>query len=246
MTEVSENLADTQHRYWFKRGLLCLFSLPVLILNGAFIGFTGLAKEAGLTLAQTEFMIATIWALPAKVVLVSAIASKSGLIATFIAVCLSSVRLMPMVVSIVPEMTVKKTRRSTLYVLSHFVAVTAWVMALERFKGVPKEYRTSFFGGLVLMLLTTNMVMAYITFQIVDDLPPALSAALVFITPLYFLFSLWGSARERTGNYAMVAGLALLPLFHHLWPDGDILGAGVVGGILAYLWGRTRTAKTKT
>ncbi len=211
-----------------------LLSMPALILNFAFIGYSSLAREAGFSLAETAFMVATIWALPSKVVLIGAVLSNSTLIATFIAVCLSAVRLMPMVVAIVPEMRTPKTRKITLYVLSHFVAVTAWVMALESFKSVPREYRTSFFAGLVSVLLASNLAMVFLTFQIAGAMPPLAAAALVFVTPLYFLFSLWGSAREKAGHYAMIAGLALTPLFHTILPQADILGAGIVGGVLAY------------
>ncbi len=234
MIETNENSSPNKTRYWFLRGLLCLFSMPVLILNGAFIGFSSLAREAGFTLIETQFMVATVWALPSKVVLIGAVMSKSTLLATFLAVCLSAVRLMPMVVAIVPEMRAAKTRKITLYILSHFVAVTAWVMALERFKNVPRDDRTSFFAGLVCVLLISNLAMVYLTFQVAEDMPPLLSAALVFLTPLYFLFSLWGSARERASHYAMFAGLVFTPLCHSIMPQIDILGAGIAGGALAY------------
>ena len=160
--------------------------------------------------------------------------SKSGLLATFVAVALSSVRLMPMTMAIIPEMRTKGTRRITLYALSHFVAVTAWVMALERFKHVPRERRTAFFAGLVLALLASNLVVVTLTYSAADNLPPIAAAALVFVTPLYFLFSLWGSARERASHDAMVIGLALTPLFHFLMPQADILATGLIGGVAAY------------
>lgn len=232
-----------QHWHWFRRGLACLLSIPALILMGAFIGFTGLARDAGFTLAQTEFMVFTIWALPSKVVLVGAVLAKSSLLATFAAVCLSSFRLMPMVVAIVPEMKTDKTRKRTLYILSHFVAVTAWVMAFARFPTVPKDYRTSFFAGLVTALVGSNMLLAVIVYQVADKLPPLVSAALIFITPLYFIFSLWGSARERASHYAMIIGFALTPLFHTFLPQIDILGAGISGGLLAYFAGRAARSK---
>ena len=80
------------------------FSMPGLILASAFVGFAGLAREAGLTLAETVFMTGVVWALPGKVVLVGAILSGASLPAAALAVALSSVRLMPMVVALVPEM----------------------------------------------------------------------------------------------------------------------------------------------
>ncbi len=243
MVESSQSAPENQHWHWFRRGLACLLTIPATILMGAFIGFTGLARDAGFTLAQTEFMVFTIWALPSKVVLVGAVLAKSSLLATFAAVCLSSFRLMPMVVVIVPEMKTEKTRKRTLYMLSHFVAVTAWVMAFARFPTVPKNYRTSFFAGLVTVLVGSNMLLAVIVYEVADDMPPLISAALIFITPLYFLFSLWGSARERASHYAMIAGFALTPLFHIFLPQIDILGAGIIGGLLAYFTARTAKAK---
>lgn len=225
---------------WFARGLLCLFTLPALILMGAFAGFAGIAHEAGFELSQVEFMVLMIWALPSKVVFISAVMGKSGLVATFIAVALSSIRLMPMTMTIVPEMKVEKTKGWVLYVLAHFVAVTGWVMALERFKSIPREYRTAFFAGLVTILLLSNMAVVALTYGSISSLPLILSASLVFVTPLYFLFSLWGSARERASHLAMVAGLALTPFFHWMVPQADILATGLVAGFGAYLLGKRR------
>ena len=240
--QLFSTISDT-NAHWFLRGVVCLASIPAIILMGAFVGFVGLARDAGFTLAQTEFMVFTIWALPSKVVLIGAVLAKSSLVATFIAVCLSSFRLLPMVVAIVPEMKTDKTRKSTLYALSHFVAVTGWVMAFDRFPKVPRAHRTSFFAGLVFVLLASNMALAVVVYQIADDLPPLVSAALIFITPLYFTFSLWGSARNSSAHYAMIAGLALTPLFHHYLPQVDILGAGITGGLLAYFTARVMRRK---
>jgi predicted branched-subunit amino acid permease len=222
--------------HWYRRGLARLFSIPALILMGAFTGFSGLARDAGFTVWQTEFMVLTIWALPSKVVLISAIMAKSSLIGAFIAVSLSAVRLMPMTVALVPEMRTPTTRKIVLYALSHFIAVTAWVMSMETFKNVPKPFRTSYFAGIATALITSNMCVVLILFKVADELPQIASAALIFVTPLYFLCSLWGSARERAGHYAMVAGLALTPVFHTLIPQGDILATGLAGGILAYVF----------
>lgn len=240
MSPTIDQLESGTSLYWFGRGLVCVFTLPALILMGAFAGFSGLARDAGFSLAQTEFMILTVWALPSKVVLTGAVTSGSSLFATFIAVALSSVRLMPMTMAIIPEMKTDKTRGWVLYFVSHFIAVTGWVMALERFGSIPRDKRTAFFSGLVAILLLSNMIVTAITFQVAGLMSPIYSAALVFVTPLYFLFSLWGSARELSGHLAMVVGLMLTPIFHWLLPQVDILVTGIVGGALAYLVGRIR------
>ncbi|WP_157019753.1 AzlC family ABC transporter permease [Mesorhizobium xinjiangense] len=221
---------------WFGRGAGAAFSIPGLILASAFVGFAGLAKEAGLTVVQTVFMVGVVWALPAKVVLVGAILSHASLPAAAFAVSLSSVRLMPMVVAIVPEMRTPKTRKWVLYALSHFVAVTSWVLALDRFRHVPRDMRTAFYAGLGGTLVLANMAVVTIVYIAAGRLPPAASAALLLLTPMYFLTSLWGSARERASHVAMVLGLALGPVFHLLVPEIDLLAAGVVGGVAAYAW----------
>ena len=242
-------MQDTNDRYdsasawhWYGRGLARLFSVPALILMGAFTGFSSLARDAGFSVWQTEFMVLTIWALPSKVVLIGAILAKSTLAGAFIAVSLSAVRLMPMTMALVPEMRSKNTSKFVLYALSHFIAVTAWVMSMETLKMVPRPYRTAYFAGIGSALMASNMCVVFIMFKVAQDLPPIASAALIFVTPLYFLCSLWGSVQERAGHYAMVFGLALAPVFHLIFPQGDILAAGLAGGILAYMLGRRKPA----
>lgn len=225
---------DDRLFYWFGQGAAAAFSIPGLILVSAFVGFAGLAKDAGLTLVQTAFMTAVVWALPAKVVLVGSILSGGSLIAAAFAVTLSSVRLMPMVVAMMPEMRSANTRPWVLYLLSHFIAITSWVIAQERFPRVPREARTVFYGGLGTTLLTVNIIVVSVVFLLAARLPAPVSALLIFLTPMYFLTSLWGSARELAGRLAMIFGLVLGPVFHLWFPGLDLMLAGVTGGAAAF------------
>jgi predicted branched-subunit amino acid permease len=233
MTETE----STQRQFsWYLRGVGAAFSLPMLMLVAAHVGFAGLAREAGLTLWQTVFMTGIVWALPANVVLVGAIIAGASLPAAAFAVALSSIRLTPMVVALVPEMRGLSTRPWVLYVLSHFVAVTSWVIAMQDLRGVPREMRTAWYAGVGGTLVLVNMVVVGVTFALAGDLPPIASAALLLLTPIYFLTSLWGSARERAGHIAMLMGLALGPLFHLWTPGFDLLAAGIVGGFAAFAY----------
>lgn len=225
---------DDRLFYWIGQGAGAAFSVPGLILVSAFVGFAGLARDAGLTLLQTVFMTAVVWALPAKVVLVGTILSGGSLLTAAFAVTLSSVRLMPMVVAIIPEMRTARTRQWVLYLLSHFVAVTSWVIALERFPEVPRPARTAFYGGLGTTLLAFNMIVVAAVFLLATQLPAPVSALLIFLTPMYFVTSLWGSAQDMAGRLAMVFGLILGPVFHLWVPGFDLMLAGFVGGVSAY------------
>jgi len=219
---------------WFLRGIIAAFSVPALVLFSAITGFAGLAREAGLTLPETLFMTAFVWALPGQVILVGGMLSGNSLIASAFAVSLSSIRMMPMVVAIVPEMRTDKTRKWVLYFLSHFVAVTSWVLALQNFRTVPHERRTAFYAGLGPTLILGSLIVTILVYAVAPKLPPAVSAGLFLLTPIYFLTSLWGSAREKAVHLGMIFGLAFGPVFHIFTPQFDLLGAGLSGGTVAF------------
>ncbi|MFZ2103576.1 MAG: AzlC family ABC transporter permease [Oricola sp.] len=239
MHSASHDLPDNGSALlWFGRGMRNIVSLPAVILMSAFVGFAGFARESGIDLMHAVFMTATIWALPAQVVLIAAINSGMALVPTFIAVTLSSVRLMPMVTTLVPELRAEKTRTVTLLFLSHFVAVTSWVMATERIGRVPRRFRTAFFAGFTVTLTSINTLIVGAVYEFATDIPAFLLGALFFLTPIYFLTSLWATARDQVVKFAMVFGLALGPVFHVLAPEFDLLLAGISGGVLAFLTGR--------
>jgi len=233
MLEQSETISQGAAA-WFFRGALSTVSVPLLILVSAFVGFAGLAHEAGLTMAETVFMTAVVWALPGQVVLVGSVLSGSSLAATAFAVTLSSIRLMPMVMALTPEMRGRSTRKWTLFALSHFVAVTSWVLAAERLPNVPRERRAAFYGGLGTTLVLVNMGVVVVVYLVAPHLPTAVSAGLFLLTPIYFITSLWGSARDHAAHYAMVLGVAFGPILHMIVPGFDLLGAGFVGGFGGY------------
>lgn len=238
MTTDTGRRSIQRRRAWFLRGMRMAFSLPGFILVSSFVGFAALAKDAGVTAAQATFMTGIVWALPSKVVLVGAILSGATLPAVALAVALSAIRLMPMVMALVPEIRDRQTPRWVLYVLAHCVAVTSWVLAMERVKLVPRPMRTSWYAGLGFTLIVVNMLVVLAVYAVADTLPSAVSAALLMLTPMYFLTSLWGSAREKAGYAALILGMVLGPLFHMLTPEFDLLAAGLTGGLLAYGWHR--------
>lgn len=230
---------------WLSRGVRRVLSLPALILMSAFVGFAGFARESGVELTHAVFMTAAIWALPAQVVLIAAIKAGTTIVPTFVAVTLSSVRLMPMITTLVPQLRSEKTRTLTLLFLSHFVAVTSWVMANQFIETVPRRFRTVYFGGFAVTLTIINSLIVAIVYAFAPAIPPTVLGALFFLTPIYFLTSLWATARDRVIKLAMVAGLALGPVFYTITPEFDLLLAGVVGGIAAFLFGRKLPAKEK-
>lgn len=203
---------------WLARGMRRIASLPAIILMSAFVGFAGFARESGVELEHAVFMTAAIWALPAQVVLIAGINAGMTMVPTFIAVTLSSVRMLPMVTTLVPRLRSEGTRTVALLFLSHFVAITSWVMASQFIETVPRRFRTVYFGGFAVTLTTLNIAIVAAVYSFSAAIPAFVLGALFFLTPIYFLTSLWATARERVIRIAMVVGLALGPLFYLVAP----------------------------
>lgn len=223
-------------RVWFFRGARAAISIPAFILTAAFVGYTGLAHESGITLGQTLAMTGLVWALPSIVVLTGAINSGMGIVPTAIAVALASVRLMPMSMALAPMLKVEgKTRRWSLLIASHFVAVTAWVYAMRNLPDFPRYGRLPFFLGFASTVSTFVFFMTGIAYLLVEQLPPIIAGSLVLLTPIYFACSLWGAARMVADKLALLVGLVLGPVFFLTFPGLDLLWTGLAGGTGAYL-----------
>ncbi len=221
--------------FWFVSGMRGITSLPALILMTSFVGFSAFAFESGITRGEAIFMTLSVWALPAKMILVGMMTSGAHIAACFLAVTLSSIRMMPMVASLVPEMRSQRTPTWLLLVLSHFVAITAWVFAIQRLKDVPREHRASFFAGFGITLTLTNTLIVAVCYGVVEAFPPLVSGALFMLTPVYFLASIWATARHLVVKLAFIIGVIGGPLMALVAPDFDVLYAGIGGGTLAYL-----------
>jgi predicted branched-subunit amino acid permease len=230
---------------WFVRGLSNVVSLPVLVLIAAQVGFTTLAREAGFSAGEVVLMTLAVWALPSQVLFVGLVGSGATLATVVVAVALASVRFLPMTMAWAPVVRTPATPQWVLLALSWFVAVTAWVFAMARLPALPREARLPFFAGFAMTLTASNMVAVYVAYETIGRLPAVASAAFVFLTPIYFLYAMWGAARIPADRLAMGLGLALGPVATALFPSLDILLAGLVAGTAAYLAGRIARARAR-
>jgi predicted branched-subunit amino acid permease len=219
---------------WFGRGARGIVSIPALILMTSFVGFGVLCRESGLTMGQAVFITASMWALPNQVLLVGAITSGASIFVAALAATLAAVRLMPMVAAWVPVIRGPRTPTWQLLVLSHFVAVTAWVFALLRLPKMPARQRVPYFAGFACTLTAANLAITAISYEVAGALPPVLAGAAFFLTPIYFLTALTAAARIAAERWAMALGVALGPALFAAGIGLDLLWAGLLGGTLAY------------
>jgi predicted branched-subunit amino acid permease len=207
------------------------------------LGFGGLAAQSGLPMNIAVTMTALIWALPSQVVLVGAMAGGLSIVAAAIAVSLSAVRLLPMTVALMPLLNAGRPSRLSLLAASHFMAVTPWVAAMRQMGDLPVQGRVWWFLGMGATLSATNTLATIVGFWGGSNLPPALSAGLVFLMPVYFLVSLTLAAKVRADYLALLFGLVATPLATIWFPEADLLIGGVGAGTLAYVIHRLTKAR---
>ncbi|MEQ1407818.1 AzlC family ABC transporter permease [Neorhizobium sp. Rsf11] len=237
--------SDRSALSWFFTGMRGMISLSALILMTSIVGFSAFALESGLTRAEAVFMSFAIWALPAQVILVGTMASGANIAACFLAVTLSSIRMTPMVASVIPEIRTRRTPTWALLILSHFIAITSWVFAITTLRNVPREYRAIYFAGFGVTLTTCGTLVVATFYGIASSFPPVVAGVLFFLTPVYFNASIWASARQPVVKLAFVMGVVLGPLLALVTPEFDVLYAGIGGGTIAYLIDRIRRKKKR-
>ena len=221
-------------RHAFFRGVLAAPSTPVVVVVATFVGFGALSRDIGLDLFQALFITGTMFALPGQVVLADQIVVGATLVTTIFAVTLTAVRLLPLTVSLMPLLRNASTSRLTQLVLSHFVSITSWLEAMRRLPPLPQHLRAAFFGGFAAALFTIVLAATLIGYVAAGQVPPAIAAGLIFVSPLYFYLSLLGAADTGIDRAALALGTILGPILFLVAPGFDLLLTGLIGGTLAY------------
>jgi len=212
------------------------------VLFGTYIGIGALAHDFGFSVTWAFLSTLLVWAGPAQVILISTLGAGANLIEVAIAVGLSSVRLLPMVVSLMPMLKAPGTPAWKLLLPAHFTAVSIWVEALRLLPQQPRENRIPFCNGLGCGYGVTATTATVTGFHLAASLPPLMSAALLFLTPVAFLMSTLRNSRMLVDRLSLAFGLVLGPLFAY-WQVGlDLMWSGIAGGTAAYLVNRFREA----
>jgi predicted branched-subunit amino acid permease len=220
--------------------------VPALILSTAFLGFGALTSQTGLSLLDTIFISVFMFALPGQVVLVDEIARGTSVLTAAIAVAATGVRLLPMAVVILPMIRERSAPKWLEIAVTYFVAVTMWVESLRRAPHIARPLRSAYCLGISALLVFVSASGAFIGFLLASGFPPLLAAALLFMTPLYFLLGMLTSVRNAAGLAPILLGLLLGPAFHLLTPSLDLLLTGLTGGTAAFFFARYIEGKDRS
>jgi predicted branched-subunit amino acid permease len=219
-------------------------SVFIFVITVTYIGFGALTHDYGIPLLWSMLSTVLLWAGPAQVILATALGSGTAMIEGAIAVGLSSVRLLPMVVALLPQIRREGMRAWQLVVPAHFIAVSVWVEAMRLGPSIPRERRIPFCNGIGFTLMMTGTVMTAVGYYASALLPALFGAAAMFITPMSFLVSTARNSKLLLEKAALALGLVIGPVLVHYEVGLDLLWTGIVGGTLAYLFWRWRRPKT--
>jgi len=228
----------------FLAGLRASFlSVFVFVLVGTYVGIAALAHDYGFSLGWIIASTVLVWAGPSQVILISALGAGATLLETAIAVGLSCVRFLPMVVALLPLVRGPQTRTRDLLLPAHFTAASMWVESFRLLPSVPRERRVAYCNGLGLGFMLSAQVGSVIGYYLTASLPPLLTAATLFLTPMSFLVSTVRNARSLTDRLALVLGLIVCPILVYYQIGLDLMWTGIIAGTLAYGVHRLRRAR---
>ena len=222
----------------FLQGVASIVSIPALILTAVSAGFGVFCREIDLSLAHAIFITATIWAMPSQIVLVGSMLGGGSLLATAVAVSLTSIRLAPLTASWAPYFRRELTPRWQVLLLSHLVIVTSWVFAAINLPKLEPRLRLPFFAGFGLTLFTLGLLACTSGYLLAGSIPPIAAGAMFFLTPVYFLCGMTAASRIPAEKLALAGGLVIGPLFHWLELPLDLLWTGFVTGTSSYVAAR--------
>ena len=238
-----DRLQSDQAVFW--RGARDALSLPAWVLGFSILGIGSLARDAGFPAGAAVLSTLVMWAGPAQAIFFASVAAGTSFPVIAFAVTLSSVRLLPMTVAVLPLLRRPGQGLLTQLAAAHFIAVTMWVEGLRRLPPLAVPDRVPYFFGFALACLVVCTAATYIGYFLLGALPLPLAAGLLFLTAIFFTVSLVAGAQSVADWAAMLFGAVLTPLFSVLLgKDFDLLASGLIGGTAGYTVGKVRRSRS--
>jgi predicted branched-subunit amino acid permease len=242
---MSDLVSFSSTRAAFAAGIRTSWSsVFAMVISGTYVGIGALAHDAGLSSVWLTVSTVLVWAGPAQVIMVTAIGSGATSFEMAVAVTLTGMRLLPMVVALLPLLRRPGKGIADLLLPTHFTSISMWVESLRVLPGMEREHRLAFCNGLSVGFMVAATLFGLVGFYLAAGLPTLLTGALLFLTPVSFLFSTTRNARAMIDRLALVLGLIVGPALIYLQVGLDILWTGVIAGTAAYALHRLRGART--
>ena len=220
----------------FKKGCRTALGIPGISLAASFFALGALFKNSGLNAMQSFLSTLIGFALPGQVVMAETLIVNGTLLNILIAVFLTNARLYPMTVNLVPVIRQKNRPRWHYYFLAHFIAVTSWVYMLSNYNKISKENRFSFFLGLGATLWVLSTIATVIGFYTAGIISKKVFVAIIFLNPIYFMCMIVSVLNKLHIILTVFLSIILAPILFLVTPDWSVLLAGVISGIISYVF----------
>ncbi len=226
----------------FLPGLKEALGAPGVAMAATFLAFGAAVREAGLSAGWALLACWGIYGMPGQLVLVQAAATgwAGGVSAAVMGAVAVNARFLPMAVSLAPVLA--HGPRGRLLPAVPFIAVTPWAAAMRALPAVDRTERLGWFLGFGLTSWIVAGCAALSGFFLAGALGPEARAALLFVNPLYYALLLAADFDRPAPRRAVLCGAAAASLALVLPASMALLAAGIVGGTLAFLWGRRGAA----
>lgn len=228
-------------------GLVMALGAPAVAMGATFLAFGAAVREAGLGLGWALGAALMIYGMPGQLVLlqfaapgaaaVAAGAGGGGAMPAVLGAVAANARFLPMAVALTPWLRGRGGEWARFLALP-FIAITPWAAAMPVLPGLAAEARLPWFLGFALMSWSLAGLATAAGHALMPLLDPAALAALLFANPLYFALLLAAGMGAPSSRRAVLGGALAAPVALLLPPAWALLGAGLLGGTVAFLLGR--------
>jgi predicted branched-subunit amino acid permease len=210
--------------------------LASITIAFSLIGIGGLVRDIGYPMLSGALSSALMWAGPAQVLLFGSLAAGTALPLIAVAILFSSLRFLPMTMSLMPLLNEPKRPVWHLLLAAHLIAITNWAEGMRRLPDMAASLRYPYFCGFGTTVLVSGTLATAAGYYLVAAMPPVLAAALLFTTPMFFTVNLTAAARRAIDWLPIGFSVLLIAIAPHTFgTDYDLMIAGLVGGTAAWV-----------
>jgi predicted branched-subunit amino acid permease len=221
----------------FMGGIRAGAKMPTVMVTSAMLGFGSLARDSGLSLDVTIFLSVGLWGLPGQVAMAEMWAMGAPFLAIVVASSMGNMRFMPMALVTVPWFRGDGRRAWTRYLAAQLMSINIWTVFMRHGPDISVQQRYPYFMGVGVICLIGGTIGTVLGYSLAGTLPVAVTIALVFMNPAYFLF-VFSSVRQRNCIISVILGAFTGPLLHQVTPNWSVPLTGLLAGTAAFLLDR--------